>query len=971
MNDDYRFLNPYNFVRYLAEVKESSELNDVRLLGRCQPPPHDRFIGLTGEMECELEAATPMFISDSEFVYEDNEHKSYQFFKLRNEDGKEDFAIPSTSLRGMLRSVFEASTNSCFSVFEGGLLGKRKRPEQYDRKLPLEAGRIEKIPESKDKNGTIKSMSYYKLPHNKLLHNKFSQYKNKYKQNSDEVFIKIANGKIIDITDKKKSGYVKGYLKTSDKGIPGKTKKRNEYVFVDDASEDFNLSYETYQNYLISNRHNKHEYTKEPKPKDTIWFRADKEKWIKEFGYAQIYRKPFKKSIEDLLPEYFHPCYDYTNLCPACRVFGWVHQNTSDDQIEKVAYAGRVKISHAKIIENKGTLPKIPLAILSAPKPTTAFFYLFKNGIADFNVLYDANGAELRGRKFYRHQEELNELEYKRADDEKDKLNRTIRHALNPGTKFYFTIRFENLSPIELGALLWSIEMEEGMYHKLGLAKPLGFGSVKISLNSISILDPIKRYSSFIADGWRKINDQEKVEWVGLFKETMEDRYKESFKELNNIKDITTILSASPTDIHIHYPREEHEVSTENFRWFMKNKIPLKVASEDTGFFLQFKKSRMIVSNIKLENWRNFQSVNVDMSNRVFLVGPNASGKSNFLDVFSFLRDIAKPGGGLQKAISDRGGKSKICCLTSCDLSDVSIEISLAEISSREVLWKYAIGIGQRNNGDPYLTFERVWKGNRQILIRPDDNDDQDKLLLSQTHLEQIKLNQSFREISEFFNSVQYLHIIPQLIRYPEAFSGPSISGDPYGRNFLERVAKTPEKTRESRLKKIEEALRIAVPQLKHLTDTKDESGAPHLESFYEHWRSEGARQREDQFSDGTLRLIGLLWALMEEDSLLLLEEPELSLNIGIISKLPALMHRLHRKKGQVILSTHSGDLLSDKGIGGDEVLLLSPSLEGTKVKVASSDREIRDLLEGGLSIADAVLTETVPHDVYRMELSE
>ena len=75
MNDDYRFLNPYNFVRYLPEVEESSEFNNVRRLGRCQPPPHDRFTGLTGKMECEIETTTHLFISDSEFV-EGVEHKS-------------------------------------------------------------------------------------------------------------------------------------------------------------------------------------------------------------------------------------------------------------------------------------------------------------------------------------------------------------------------------------------------------------------------------------------------------------------------------------------------------------------------------------------------------------------------------------------------------------------------------------------------------------------------------------------------------------------------------------------------------------------------------------------------------------------------------------------------------------------------------------------------------------------------------
>ena len=379
----------------------------------------------------------------------------------------------------------------------------------------------------------------------------------------------------------------------------------------------------------------------------------------------------------------------------------------------------------------------------------------------------------------------------------------------------------------------------------------------------------------------------------------------------------------------------------------------------------------MIVSHITLKNWRNFQSVDVDMGNRVFLVGPNASGKSNFLDVFRFMRDITKQGGGLQKAISDRGGIPKIRCLAARRESDVEIDVSLAETATEETLWRYAIGIKQEVRGyrNPYLVYERVWEGDQQMLNRPDHADEKDRLRLTQTHLEQISLNQPFRDISKFFDSVQYLHLVPQLVRYPSAFPGPGIPGDPYGQNFLERVAKTNARTRRSRLKKIEGALRVAVPHLKQLTDIKDKSGIPHLEATYEHWRPKGAKQREDQFSDGTLRLIGLLWALLEGDSLLLLEEPELSLNAGIVSKLPALMHRLQQQKKsrqrQVMLSTHSADLLSDEGIGGEEVLILSPSAEGTDVRVSSSIREIRDLLEGGLSIADAVL----PRTVRQMEL--
>jgi predicted ATPase len=382
----------------------------------------------------------------------------------------------------------------------------------------------------------------------------------------------------------------------------------------------------------------------------------------------------------------------------------------------------------------------------------------------------------------------------------------------------------------------------------------------------------------------------------------------------------------------------------------------------------------MLVTRLILKNWRNFRSVDVELGPRVFVAGPNASGKSNLLDVFVFLKDIAKPSGGLQNAVTARGGISKLRCLAARQYPDVELEVHLAEDGNK---WSYAIGIKQEARGyrQPYLAYERVTKGDEVVLARPDPDDSKDRLRLTQTHLEQINANAEFRELVRFFDSVSYLHLVPQLLRHPEAFSGPGIPGDPYGRSFLERVARTSDGTRKARLRKIEAALRIAVPQLKELTDVKDETGIPHLEAVYQHWRPRGAKQREDQFSDGTLRLIGLLWSLLESDSMLLLEEPELSLNSGIIRKLPALMYRVQKQKKrqmrQIMISTHSSDLLSDAGIGGEEVLLLTPDEEGTRVELASSISEIRDLLQGGLTIADAALPRVVPRDMAQLDLFE
>jgi predicted ATPase len=134
------------------------------------------------------------------------------------------------------------------------------------------------------------------------------------------------------------------------------------------------------------------------------------------------------------------------------------------------------------------------------------------------------------------------------------------------------------------------------------------------------------------------------------------------------------------------------------------------------------------------------------------------------------------------------------------------------------------------------------------------------------------------------------------------------------------------------------------------------------------HWRPQSTWQQEDQFSDGTLRLMGLLWAALDGTGPLLLEEPELSLHPEFVRFIPQVFARLQRRSGrQVLVSTHSPDLLQDDGIGLDEVLLLLPSEEGTQVQPAGSFRDIRALLERGLSMAEAVLPKTAPQKMEQL----
>jgi len=352
---------------------------------------------------------------------------------------------------------------------------------------------------------------------------------------------------------------------------------------------------------------------------------------------------------------------------------------------------------------------------------------------------------------------------------------------------------------------------------------------------------------------------------------------------------------------------------------------------------------------------------------RAFLVGPNASGKSNFLDVFRFLADIVTVGGGFQEAVLKRGGVSRLRCLATRRNPDIVVHVGLGHPGG-ESEWDYELHFSQDNRQQPVVKKERVMHAGNEILGRPLEEDRKDPARLTQTYLEQINANQAFREISNFFASVRYLHIVPQLVRDPDRSLGRK--NDPYGGDFLEQVARTSEKTQKSRLRHIRNALRVAVPQLAEIELFRDARGVPHLRGKYEHWRPQGAWQAEDQFSDGTLRLMGLLWSALDGSGPLLLEEPELSLHPEVVRFIPQMFARIQRRLNrQILVSTHSSDLLRDDGIGLDEVLLLQPGQNGTNVRTADELFEIKGLLEGGLSMAEVAIAKTQPKHPEQLSL--
>lgn len=384
----------------------------------------------------------------------------------------------------------------------------------------------------------------------------------------------------------------------------------------------------------------------------------------------------------------------------------------------------------------------------------------------------------------------------------------------------------------------------------------------------------------------------------------------------------------------------------------------------------------MLINRLRLKNWRNFREVDVNLQPRTYLIGANAAGKSNLLDVFRFLRTVAQTdGGGLQKALKERGGLTKLRSLHARRDPEVYIEVELSDDPSSEPFWTYSLAFKTEGKGQQrvLITREVVRRQGEEVLSRPTSEDQRDPARLTQTYLEQINNNADFRPLAEFFGETTYLHLVPQLLKHGDEISGRQLENDPFGQGLLQRIARTPTRTQSARLQRIGKALTAAVPQFSHLRFAKDEAtGAPHLEARFDHWREHGAWQREDQLSDGTLRLIGLLWALQEGEGLLLLEEPELSLNDAIVEHIPLMIQRVFQKmkRGnfvrQILVSTHSDHLISQV-TDPKSVLLLEPTKNGT---LARSPNAVESkAMDDGLNAAEVLLPKTRPTLIAQMGL--
>lgn len=224
-------------------------------------------------------------------------------------------------------------------------------------------------------------------------------------------------------------------------------------------------------------------------------------------GRAQMFRFPYDLSPADLTPE---PIRD-AGLDLGEAMFGRVDK-------DKKAIRGRVFFEDAAASQggpdwlDEVLVPRI----LSSPKVTTFQHYLTQDGTKDKDDLttyLSGDQTTIRGQKLYwhrwsgtqglaqvketdRHDQLRNDLQGSNPRDSQH----TIVRPVKAGVTFQGRIRFENLTDVELGALLYAIQLPEGCAHRLGMAKPLGLGSVRIAAQ-LHLIDRNRRYLNWTETG--------------------------------------------------------------------------------------------------------------------------------------------------------------------------------------------------------------------------------------------------------------------------------------------------------------------------------------------------------------------------------------------------------------------------------------------------------------------------------------
>lgn len=556
-------------------------------------------------------------------------HISYDFYSYRDIETDNPAetcqrpVIPGSELRGVFRSIYETLTGSCFNnAMEDQLISKRT-PEIF------KAGLLYKKDDNKFQLYEAEDYIYYPY---KGKDYKQKEYENERYKEGQRVSAechgrKKGKGKVVKIIDRydtrgEKKNVKEGYII---KGEPGpklgdpRNEKHNMHIFVSKKIKVSNLdenhlkrlhnAIETYQKQPNANNPYEQYYVNlqafEKGDKGSyfpVYYSIVKNKLL-YLSCASITREVYYNTIYNILEKKeINKCNSINKLCPACSLFGM----TGDSNDCSIASKIRVTDAQSKIlINNENYYEKIvTIPEMGQPKPSNTEFYLQKPGLKnenidfwtyDYYLQYGNQGKELKlyndkntaytlklnGRKFYWHQN-LDCNKFKDKDHKHIKSscrNRTIR-PVKKGVEFIGKVYFDQISNKQLRQLIWILncgskkdKTDGGNGYKIGMGKPLGFGSIECKVTDVKI-----RTLAFN-------NNQIEYTQNSLFqnkKDDTEDKigtYKEvGFIEDEKIKNAFFLLTSfnALKDKIVSYPfvegqRDEINGEFEGYRWFVDN----------------------------------------------------------------------------------------------------------------------------------------------------------------------------------------------------------------------------------------------------------------------------------------------------------------------------------------------------------------------------------------------------------------
>lgn len=343
---------------------------------------------------------------------------------------------------------------------------------------------------------------------------------------------------------------------------------------------------------------------------------------------------------------------------------------------------------------------------------------------------------------------------------------------------------------------------------------------------------------------------------------------------------------------------------------------------------------------VRIENYRSIAHCDVELQPLTFLVGPNGSGKSNFLQAIRLVSDAMR--GALDDAISAQGSFQELVQFQSHkDWFTVELNLSLSDRTTAD----YTVTVGPNQQGGPWVSEEKcIVRSNttepKRYLVGDGKLYENNLPVTPPPSADRLYLPivaglPEFTPVFDALSGMRLYQIVPEQMRGLREYSS-FMPLAPNGGNVAS-VLLLMQKMLPSSKRRIEEYLAAVLPGVMEVSWKKIENRLL-LQILSEPDSGLPSAMSPWQLSDGTLRALGVLVALFQHRdsgqkmSVIGLEEPETAIHPGAARVLLDAMLEAALTK-QVLVTTHSPDLLDSTEVSHESILAVALEQAGTTIR--------------------------------------